>query len=598
MRKVSIWQNNEISLCMEGTDAEDDAVQLLDPSTASSGDSPGRTGVTVDDEEQELAVEVLQPSADEADASQRRGGALWPVVAVFDDVSKYFSTLSHVYTGRFLALLLMVQVLLKGFVYIVVGKGMFPIMRALNVEAERTQVYSNAATSPWAIKPVIGVLSDVFILGGRRKKYAMLLATVAGCLGAVMLCFGISNELVVTMGMIALRFARPLFSWNDGSLFSPPSFQASTCDLLSEAKYSEVVRDNPTTASGITVFVNGAQRTGYVLAFLAVGPLLATGNFLILFVLTALCCFSVFVPILMNFLPETVEQRVAAHIGCRYLLLDWPKVKEQWKMLLPVIICGLLSPVIALIPVFWNTISGLILGISVFYGAAFLLVLAAYLVFPSRYVALVAGFEVVKRIMRPSIDSGLDYFYTSACVVGGPNLSIFFYVTVAGLVSAGASLIGLVLYQRFLRDWSFQKVVLFTCVLNSLGSATDVFVVLRWNVVLGMPDTVAVLVGDAVIQPIVSMLNWLPGSILIAKVCPPGLESSVFAFLAGLSNLALGGANLTGALIMNLGGISSNSCNFENLPWLVLACHVVSPLLIGTAASFVLPRQSQNSPVT
>ncbi len=140
--------------------------------------------------------------------------------------------------------------------------------------------------------------------------------------------------------------------------------------------------------------------------------------------------------------------------------------------------------------------------------------------------------------------------------------------------------------------------VLFTCVLKSLGSATDVVVLLRWNVALGIPDTLAVLVGDAVIQPIVSMLNWLPGSILVAKVCPPGLESSVYAFLAGLANLAVGGASLSGALLMDRAGISAHSCNFENLPWLVLACHVVSPLVIGVASSFMLPRQSQNLPVT
>ena len=105
--------------------------------------------------------------------------------------------------------------------------------------------------------------------------------------------------------------------------------------------------------------------------------------------------------------------------------------------------------------------------------------------------------------------------------------------------------------------------------------------------------------GDAVLQPITDMLSWLPGSVLIAKVCPKGLESSVFAFLAGISNLALTGSELSGAMIMRIFGIRSSEgvCNFDALPYLVLVCHAILPIMIGVPMSFLLPNKSQNEDI-
>jgi MFS family permease len=116
------------------------------------------------------------------------------------------------------------------------------------------------------------------------------------------------------------------------------------------------------------------------------------------------------------------------------------------------------------------------------------------------------------------------------------------------------------------------------------------------------------MMGDAVFQPIVHVLNWIPGSVLIAKVCPPGLESTVFAFLAGISNLGLFGSRLLGSLLMDLFGLQSIShecdsavegvCNFTPLPWLVLVCHSILPIVIGVPfALLVLPKTKQTEPV-
>jgi|JI10StandDraft_1071094.scaffolds.fasta_scaffold830121_1 uncharacterized membrane protein YciS (DUF1049 family) len=118
-------------------------------------------------------------------------------------------------------------------------------MLALNVQAERAQIYGNAIRSPWALKPLTGVFSDSVLTFGYRKKYVMLVSTLLGTLGAVLLSFGLSVEMIVVFGMFLL------------------SLQTSNMDLLTEAKYSEIMKENPSTSSEISVFVNGSQRFGY-----------------------------------------------------------------------------------------------------------------------------------------------------------------------------------------------------------------------------------------------------------------------------------------------------------------------------------------------
>jgi hypothetical protein len=263
-------------------------------------------------------------------------------------------------------------------------------MLALNVPVERAQIYGNAATSPWALKPMVGVFSDTVVLGGRRKKFVLVFVTICGVVGAVVLSIGISVELVVVFGMFLL------------------SLQSSSADLLTvftknyskkksnfiiilfkEAKYSEIMRTSPSSSSAITVFVNGSQRFGYVVAFVAVGPLLASGYFRLLFLLTVGCCTLMLVPVLLNFLPEPLVARTAGMIGCKHFLIDWPKIKSEWKMLLLIVICGVLSVGLSVLPVVWKSVSGLIVSTVLFFVITIAFIVVAYFVFPSKYIARV-----------------------------------------------------------------------------------------------------------------------------------------------------------------------------------------------------------------
>jgi hypothetical protein len=216
---------------------------------------------------------------------------------------------------------------------------------------------------------------------------------------------------------------------------------------------------------------------------------------------------------------------------------------------------------------------------------------ATYLIFP-RMMFRIALFQALVMLSRPSIGRALDYFYTTSCMGDrGPNFPFWFYTTVATVIGTLASLLGSALYQRYLKNITFRKVLIGTQLLSGATGASDLFLVTRANVALGIPDKAAYLCGEAIAEPLIYSLNNAPARTLLSKVVPKGLESSCYAFQAGIGNFAMMISEMSGALIFEAAGIrtGSSDCNFSALWWLVLVCHVSLPILGGVPASWLVP---------
>eukprot|EP00667_Euglena_gracilis_P021751 EG_transcript_23934 len=101
------------------------------------------------------------------------------------------------------------------------------------------------------------------------------------------------------------------------------------------------------------------------------------------------------------------------------------------------------------------------------------------------------------------------------------------------------------------------------------------------NLRLGIPDWVFML-GKCSVQNTVGMINFMPTTILISKICPEGMEASVFALLAGFSNFGNIVSGYFGAFVLTLLGLDAigkgQVDDFSNA-W--KAC------LIGAMSSFV-----------
>lgn len=85
---------------------------------------------------------------------------------------------------------------------------------------------------------------------------------------------------------------------------------------------------------------------------------------------------------------------------------------------------------------------------------------------------------------------------------------------------------------------SLRKAFWISSVISSLGSFFDYAIVKRWNVdYLSIPDKAFYMFGDAVLESIVGMMAYMPSVVLIAKMCPKNLETTMFAILASFANL-------------------------------------------------------------
>ena len=204
------------------------------------------------------------------------------------------------------------------------------------------------------------------------------------------------------------------------------------------------------------------------------------------------------------------------------------------------------------------------------------------------------------NINQITMSSALGYFYTASeeCLPGGPNFSYTFYITVAGIIGSVVDFLAVIFYQNFLSSWRFRPVLIFTILVGALAPVVDLIIVLRWNVAIGIPDRWFFLLGSAIFEAPMIMLQNIPFSAIYAKIAPPGLESAVFSYSVGVAFFC----SITSGLIASgviqwsgmktIGDSADESCDFEALPYLVVIFQICIPMIIGIPATFLIPVSS------
>jgi hypothetical protein len=140
----------------------------------------------------------------------------------------------------------------------------------------------------------------------------------------------------------------------------------------------------------------------------------------------------------------------------------------------------------------------------------------------------------------------------------------------------------------------YRTVLLITTLLSGFAGSSDLFVVTRVNRILGISDKWAYIVGQAILEPVLSMLNYIPVSTLLSKVAERGMESSMFAFLATMHNFSRMISSISGVLIYETAGIRTvGACDFSSLVWLIIVCHIVLPIVGGVPATWLIPDATQ-----
>jgi folate/biopterin transporter len=143
------------------------------------------------------------------------------------------------------------------------------------------------------------------------------------------------------------------------------------------------------------------------------------------------------------------------------------------------------------------------------------------------------------------------------------------------LVSSLASLLGIFVFQRYLKAVPFRTIFGWTTVLSSLLGLTTLLLVTHTNRALGIDDRWFSL-GDTLILTVMGQIAFMPVLVLAARLCPPGIEATLFALMMSVLNVAGLVSQEGGALLTHALGI--NEHNFDKL-WLLVSITNLGGLL-------------------
>jgi len=161
------------------------------------------------------------------------------------------------------------------------------------------------------------------------------------------------------------------------------------------------------------------------------------------------------------------------------------------------------------------------------------------------------------------------------------------------LVTSVASLLGIWLFQRFLKAIPIRVILGWTTVISMLLGLTTLLLVTHANRSLGIDDHWFSL-GDSLILTVMGQIAYMPILVLSARLCPPGVEATLFALLMSLWNLAGLLSQEFGAILTHWLGVTET--NFDKL-WLLVTLTNLSTLLPLPLLGWLPEGASQDVPV-
>jgi folate/biopterin transporter len=173
----------------------------------------------------------------------------------------------------------------------------------------------------------------------------------------------------------------------------------------------------------------------------------------------------------------------------------------------------------------------------------------------------------------PSADSAFFYFTTNELGFEPEFLGR------VRLVTSLAGLIGIGLYQKFLKTIPFRPMLGWCTVISCLLGFTSLILVTHSNRAIGIDDHWFSL-GDSLVLTVIGQVAFMPVLVLSARLCPNGIEATLFALLMSIWNLAGLTSQELGALLTHWLGVTET--NFDYLAPLIIITNLTTllPLLL------------------
>mmetsp|Transcript_103572 Transcript_103572/g.163530 ORF Transcript_103572/g.163530 Transcript_103572/m.163530 type:complete len:562 (+) Transcript_103572:104-1789(+) len=529
--------------------------------------------------------EVHHPSDQESDPGSKQESETIPLISKsspksldFFGFNAWLIELEQTFGRQLLVLLFSIQHLLKGFVFEFYRKANPYIFKLYHIPAPQAQVYVGVASLPWALKPMIGLMSDICPIWGYNKAPYLIGATICGV--SALSYLGLSTVETSPITVIVMCLFMVIL-------------QISTCDLLSEARYSEDIKVHSHAGPSMLTYTWGGMQVFGLLAIAFSGAAVQYLGVRWMYLICVVPAALVLVPVLMGYVGEkrvSEEQKLAKR----------RRFAEEQEMcwLCVIMFVATVTMTIAGILIkdtFVNAMLGLSIGVVVLVCFSFAL---------SPVIAKFNAFALIQTACMLSTNSAAFYFYTDSeeqypateTSPGGPHFSMMFFNSGIGSVGAVCSLLGIWSYKRYLSQWRYRHLLVFTNVVYSCLACADVVVFSRLNRRWGIPDEFFVL-GAQGLENVLEQWMWMPQVVILSYMVPQGMEATMYALLAGCHNLGFSIAQTCGGLALDLLGCHPRGAigetdQFKNL-WVAASIAIVLPLVAICLLFWLIPDAPQ-----
>lgn len=162
----------------------------------------------------------------------------------------------------------------------------------------------------------------------------------------------------------------------------------------------------------------------------------------------------------------------------------------------------------------------------------------------------------------PSSGGALNYYVIDEL---GFTPEFFGRLTV---ISRIMSIVGVLIFRKWLIAVSLKKLFVWIIFLSVILSLPSIGLVYGWYEVLGISPQLFAVADEFVSAPL-SEIAFIPLMVLVTRICPKGIEATMFALLASLMNIGLAVSDMGGAFLVKLFDVhqatETLSANYEHI---------------------------------
>eukprot|EP00427_Karlodinium_veneficum_P027351 CAMPEP_0169214246 /NCGR_PEP_ID=MMETSP1016-20121227/17241_1 /TAXON_ID=342587 /ORGANISM="Karlodinium micrum, Strain CCMP2283" /LENGTH=558 /DNA_ID=CAMNT_0009292031 /DNA_START=128 /DNA_END=1804 /DNA_ORIENTATION=+ len=483
-------------------------------------------------------------------------------------VARWLKDLGNTYSIGLMWMLVASQFVLKGFVMGYCIGGFDWLLSARNTPGPTMQIYTAIGMLPFAMKPVIGMLSDAFPIRGYQKNPYIFLTALVGLFGLVAIASSGFVEVPVRWLVIGLFCVMMM---------------VSSADVLTEAKYAERIRDNPEKGPDLITFVWLIVTAGGLVATLTLGSVLEVMQPNWVYAICLIPAAVILIPTTLNFMDEKrMSHDEVVSVRTHYF--------AQWELVVLVFLVGFAS---IMIMVTGLTSKSVWINLAVGIVSAFV-VSCAFLLLTAPIIGRMVVFGIIQHLCAFNTMGAVFYFYTNGPeqYPEGPHFSPMFLISIVGVVGSIFSLLGFSVFNLYMKHWRYHSVFFATNIVYCFGHALSAIQFSRLNLRWGISDEVFA-ISYAMITSVTTSMLFLPGIVLLTQLCPKNVEATMYALLAGTSNLGTQIGGSVGAAVLTSFGVTprgelGESHKFHNL-WIAALISSIAPVITLILLPWMIP---------